>query len=561
MPDPTWLTDLGASVVPPLAMPVVVWTALALLVEAVLRRFPVPAAGSLAVRRGALFSLPLVLLTPFLGDALTWPTVAAVGDGVPFRLPELTVGPELAASGSGWTLWTVWGLGVAVWVGIAAVALVRFGVAVRRLARVRRTTAPAPARTQALARELSAEAGLAVVPPVGIGPPDSAPFTLGARRPLVVVPRALAGAPLRLALAHELAHVRRRDFAWTLAERAVVALCAAHPLVHLVARGAALDRECLADADVLAARPAERRAYADLLLRFASSPPPALALGVGGLSPLKHRIATMNRPSTRSGSRHARLAGRTIAFLLVALTLGAGLASASSSRGSEGHLTLAADAPPTISEPAARADTTMPELIGGLEALQQSLVYPRIQREAGIEGRSFVQFVVGADGAPRDLEIVRSSGDEALDRAAVAAVEAARFRPGSAEGRPVAVRFAIPITFRLGDGPAGDRPPRLNVEQPQLEGGLAALQQAVVYPEVQRRAGIQGTAFVQFVVSETGAVRDVEVARSSGDAGLDAAAVEAVESVTFRPGTKDGEPTPVQFVVPVRFELPDADGR
>ena len=89
-----------------------------------------------------------------------------------------------------------------------------------------------------------------------------------------------------------------------------------------------------------------------------------------------------------------------------------------------------------------------PELVGGLEALQGAVEYPESARRAGVEGQVVVQFVVDEGGAVTDPVVVRSP-DDRLSAAALAAVRGARFRPGRQRGRPVKVRFAVPITFRL----------------------------------------------------------------------------------------------------------------
>lgn len=97
----------------------------------------------------------------------------------------------------------------------------------------------------------------------------------------------------------------------------------------------------------------------------------------------------------------------------------------------------------------------MPDLIGGLEGLQGRIVYPEIARLAGIEGRVMVQFVIDEQGRVHDPVVVRGIGG-GCDEAAIEAVRSARFTPGMQRGRPVKVRYTLPITFRLSQG---DRKP------------------------------------------------------------------------------------------------------
>ena len=89
-----------------------------------------------------------------------------------------------------------------------------------------------------------------------------------------------------------------------------------------------------------------------------------------------------------------------------------------------------------------------PVLIGGIEDLQSRVEYPEFARRVGIEGQVVVQFVVDERGNVVDPVAVRSP-NELLSEAAIKAVRESRFTPGQQRGRPVKVRFAVPVTFRL----------------------------------------------------------------------------------------------------------------
>jgi protein TonB len=89
-----------------------------------------------------------------------------------------------------------------------------------------------------------------------------------------------------------------------------------------------------------------------------------------------------------------------------------------------------------------------PELIGGLEGLQQRIQYPELARRAGIEGTVFVQFVVDENGNVQDPVCVRDPGGQTCEEA-LRAVRASKFQPGKQRGKPVKVRFSLPVKFRL----------------------------------------------------------------------------------------------------------------
>lgn len=93
-----------------------------------------------------------------------------------------------------------------------------------------------------------------------------------------------------------------------------------------------------------------------------------------------------------------------------------------------------------------------PEIIGGLERLQQLIRYPELARKAGIEGLVIVEVLVDPEGRPHNPQIIKRAGG-GLDEAAVEAVMQLTFKPGRQRGKPVWVRFAIPVRFRLRDVP------------------------------------------------------------------------------------------------------------
>ncbi len=91
-------------------------------------------------------------------------------------------------------------------------------------------------------------------------------------------------------------------------------------------------------------------------------------------------------------------------------------------------------------------------------------------------------------------------------------------------------------------------------EMPQLIGGINSILKNLHYPEIARRAGVEGIVYVMAYVDAEGIVQTVEIARGIG-AGLDEAAMEAVKQARFIPGKQRGQPRRVRVTVPVRFSL------
>lgn len=91
-------------------------------------------------------------------------------------------------------------------------------------------------------------------------------------------------------------------------------------------------------------------------------------------------------------------------------------------------------------------------------------------------------------------------------------------------------------------------------EHPEMIGGPGSLYLNIRYPERARRQGVEGRLILGFTVTETGETRDVHVLKSLHPA-CDSAAVAALRSVRFRPGTRNGAPVPVHMRLPIRFRL------
>lgn len=89
-----------------------------------------------------------------------------------------------------------------------------------------------------------------------------------------------------------------------------------------------------------------------------------------------------------------------------------------------------------------------PVLIGGIESVQKRINYPEIALKAGIEGRVIVQFVIDKDGKVINPVVIRGIGG-GCDEEAIRAIKSAQFQPGLQRGRPVQVRYTMPITFKF----------------------------------------------------------------------------------------------------------------
>ena len=95
----------------------------------------------------------------------------------------------------------------------------------------------------------------------------------------------------------------------------------------------------------------------------------------------------------------------------------------------------------------------LPEFPGGgkalLEFMMNNVKYPEEAAKKGLQGRVVVNFIVEKDGSLTNVNVMRSV-DPLLDAEAIRVVKAMpKWTPGKQKGKPVRVKFNIPVTFKL----------------------------------------------------------------------------------------------------------------
>ena len=92
-------------------------------------------------------------------------------------------------------------------------------------------------------------------------------------------------------------------------------------------------------------------------------------------------------------------------------------------------------------------------------------------------------------------------------------------------------------------------------EPPQPIGGFAAIQRNLKYPEIARKAGIEGTVIIYAKVSKQGDVIKTRVVKPLGNSGCNEAAITAIKAVKWKPAMQRDKPVTVWVSVPVKFQL------
>ena len=210
-----------------------------------------------------------------------------------------------------------------------------------------------------------------------------------------------------------------------------------------------------------------------------------------------------------------------------------------------------------------------PTPVNGFAAIQKNLHYPEIAQRAGIEGVVIVQIQVGTGGNVVDYRIARSLGENnGCDEAAIAAIKKTKWKPALQKKRPVKVWVSIPVRFNLTEksgqmkkkvispSPPGEGPVFVPYDHPpEPIGGFAAIQKNLRYPEIAKKAAIQGTVIIQVLIDTTGQVVKTKVAKSLGNNGCDEAAIASIKRAKWKPALQRDKPVKVWVNIPVIFRL------
>ncbi|HYI28913.1 MAG TPA: M56 family metallopeptidase [Bradyrhizobium sp.] len=284
--------------------------------------------------------------------------------------------------------------------------------------------------------ELAESVGVAAA--IRISDDIDGPATVGARRPVILVPRSVLGmspAVRRAILCHELLHVKRRDWLFTIAEELWCAMLWFHPAARVIASRLSLAREMIVDElTILTTR--DRRAYAEALLAF-SDPQPHLigATPFIGRRTLGQRIFVIAQEVPMSHRR--ALVGFAIALTAVI-----------------GSAAVAVDRFPMSST--LDAQSAVYELKPGNGVVHPSVVrevkpgYTREAMQKKIQGSVFLSMVVTDKGDVSDIAVTKSLDAEyGLDQQAIDAARKWKFKPATKDGQPVAARITLELTFKL----------------------------------------------------------------------------------------------------------------
>lgn len=229
-----------------------------------------------------------------------------------------------------------------------------------------------------------------------------------------------------------------------------------------------------------------------------------------------------------------------------------------------------------------RPDIQQPVFPGGEEALQayirKNIRYPRPAHEKGIQGRVECSFVIDKKGTVRNIQVEKGI-EPSLDSEAIRVLSGMPdWLPAEENGKKVAMRYVLPITFRHEALKKGTNrtmasyadkwlSKKETVEEiftvvetpPEFPGGQESLfkfvRENIKYPIEAQEEGMQGRVSCAFVVGSDGSVSNPQVLRGISPA-LDAEAIRIIRSMpNWIPGRQRGRAVPVKYTIPITFRL------
>jgi TonB family protein len=421
------------------------------------------------------------------------------------------------------------------------------------------------------------------------------PVTWGLWRPVVVLPESLQSQPpeiQRAVVAHELLHVRRRDWMWVVGEELLRTAMWFHPGIWWLVARVRLAREEAVDESTVRVT-GQRRAYLEALLAFADATPFAPGAAFGRRASLFRRMTLI--------SKEAVMSSRRIVFSLAVLVLGVVAGSwyavgafplmqapgviqpaASPSATSEpGPLERAAK-PITPENPIPRRTySVMPKNPPGGSSAPRAVTLRLTINALGRVGEARVvgtQMASNTPSTPPSDVFVRAAIDAVrqwvYDPPADAPISfnvTFLFAPGS-DPRVVAHGTPLPdagVSGGAADGVVRIAPPPPPPPPPWIrEGATTTAPVRVggnirpptkvkdvrpVYPPEAQSDRVQGVVILEAVIGPDGRVDRLAVLRSIPQ--LDQAAIEAVKEWEFTPTLLNGTPVPVIMTVTVNFTL------
>ena len=282
------------------------------------------------------------------------------------------------------------------------------------------------------------------------------PSAMAVRHHLLADKNMLDDPCLHEVLLHEQTHARQWPSVDVMLSEVATILCWFNPFAWILRREVRVNLEFLADQCVVA-KGHDARTYQYHLLALTYQRSVATLTNNFNVLPLKQRIKMMNKERSKSIGRLKYLLLLPVCALLFMMSsTPVSAQSRKSTTHPDGSVTIKYGGKDMVIKAAGddvyQVVDEMPQFPGGMKALMDYLSanvkYPEAAKQAGISGRVTTQFVVGEDGVIRDVKVLRSVSPE-LDAEAIRVMSSMpKWKPGKQDGKPVPVRYTVPVNCR-----------------------------------------------------------------------------------------------------------------
>jgi TonB family protein len=176
--------------------------------------------------------------------------------------------------------------------------------------------------------------------------------------------------------------------------------------------------------------------------------------------------------------------------------------------------------------------------------------YSEAARRDRFQGSLSLGVVIGVDGHPRDIWVIRPLG-HGLDEQAIRTVGAWEFSPADRNGEPFPAVVTVAISFSLSNGDE----PEFAFDLPEVTAPILVHRKDAKYSKEARKNRLQGKVVLTLIVDADGMPRDIRVITPLGS-GLDENAIDAVQEWRWQPAMKDGKPISMPETLTINFQLP-----
>jgi len=177
--------------------------------------------------------------------------------------------------------------------------------------------------------------------------------------------------------------------------------------------------------------------------------------------------------------------------------------------------------------------------------------YPSDPSLATVKHVVAVRVVIGADGTPGKMELLNAHASP-FDDAAIAAVKASQFAPGSYKGDPAPTRAMVWVPF-VGDEKLAV-PSTLSILRKDLSVPKPLNSVQAEFPAEARKDKVsEGDVLVHMLVTEDGRPSEIHLITAGGH-GFDEAALKAAWEYRFEPAKLYGIPVPFDTILEVHFK-------